>query len=130
MFFSILNYLKKFLYGFFHHLGSFVLWAYNVIVPKSAKDALTKLVGKLTGAKFTDYVMTIFGFLKHWYFLLAIFSVVVVWRLYKALENAGVIAKFENIVMNTLNSVSYISEVCFPMILNISDLIQCIQTSP
>lgn len=76
------------------------------------------------------YFQTLINVIGKWYLIIVPPSIYVVYKLYEALQNAGILDKLQTIVQNTLNTVIYIANYCFPKILNLKDMMSCIDSAP
>ena len=90
----------------------------------------TELGVNISAGSLKGMVLSILKIFAHWYFLMVILSIIVLYRLFDALEKAGVIKKFSDIVTKAMKSELYISGECFPKITEIQAFIQCIQGAP
>lgn len=119
-------YLKKFIIGF----GDFVYSIFENVIPDSVKGKLKSLGTSISAGDFKMMVLAIFKLILHWYFLMVTVSIIVLYRLYNALEQTGVLDKFEKIVTKAIISVFYISEHCFPYMLQLKEFFNCVQGAP
>lgn len=87
---------------------------------------------------FPDAVKKIFltpmaGFIivviRYWYYAMTIPAVFVVYYLFKALVETGLMASFNDLVMSNVNIVKNIAVNCFPLITNLSAMMSCISGS-
>ena len=79
---------------------------------------------------FSGAGQVVIGVIRYWYFTMAVPAVLAVYYLLQALQNSGIMDKFKAIVLGTLNSISYITTKCFPLINDLSQMAHCIQYSP
>ena len=112
-----LGFIKRFLTGF----GQWI-WS---LVPKSITQHFN--VGE---AGLWGMITYVFGIIRYWYFLMTIPAIIVVYKLFKVLEEKGIIAKFQAIVQGALNMVMYVANDCFPLILHVRELASCVANSP
>ncbi|MBP9791998.1 MAG: hypothetical protein KBC27_02190 [Rickettsiales bacterium] len=96
------------------------VWQY---APESIKQRFTE------GGVWSN-ITVVFGFFKNIYFLITIPAIVVVYKLYMVLKEKGIIAQFQDIVINVTNMVMYIANECFPLILNLRTLSSCVANAP
>ena len=72
----------------------------------------------------------VLGVFKNIYFLIAVPALIVAYRFIKVLKDQGIIDAFQNTVNSSLDSVLYISNNCFPLILNLGQMLSCISQAP
>lgn len=113
--------LFNWLSGFFKGLGNWV-WK---LVPEGIKSKFDVSKAGLWGM-----ITPVFSLFKNIYFLMTIPAIIVVYKLYKALKDAGIIEKFQIIVDGVLNMVMHIASECFPLITNIRGLSTCVADTP
>lgn len=114
---QVFNWLSGFLKG----LGN---WMWR-LVPEGIKSKFDVSKAGLWGM-----ITPVFSLFKNIYFLMTIPAIIVVYKLYEALKDAGIIAKFQIIVDGVLNTVMYIANECFPLITNIKALGACVADAP
>jgi len=73
-----------------------------------------------------SFVLNIF---RNIYFLIAIPAIIVTYRFMKVLKDQGIIDDFTNTVNQVITSIYYISTNCFPMILNLNQMMACVNGS-
>jgi hypothetical protein len=88
-----------------------------------------KILGLLAPLKSGNYFQFVFGILRSWYVYMTVASVYVVYHLFKALINSGILAGFTRIVTSIVNSVLIISHDCFPLITDLRSMFECIRRS-
>jgi hypothetical protein len=79
---------------------------------------------------FTGAGQVVFGVIRYWYYTMTIPAVWAVYYLLKALQDSGIMDNLKGIVNNTLTTVAYITQQCFPLILNFQNMLSCINNSP
>jgi hypothetical protein len=89
----------------------------------------SKILNFLGPLRSGDYFKFVFGILKNLYLYMAAAGVYVVYYLFKALKNAGILDAFQNILDNTMQSIMIISHDCFPLISNLQSMLECIKAS-
>ncbi len=94
------------------------------------KFFLGALESVFAGRSVKFYFLAIINVIGKWYMLMIPPAVYVVYKLYEALDNAGIIAALQGLVQSTLNTVIYIANNCFQKILNLHDMLNCISTAP
>lgn len=71
----------------------------------------------------------ILNVIKGIYFSVAGAAIYVVYYLFKALEETGILTSFKQILANNVQIIKNISLDCFPLILNLGDMMRCISGS-
>jgi hypothetical protein len=104
-------------------IGNGAGWIWDHMVPNSVKD---KLKFKIDRETFMFAASHIFSLFRHWYFYMTIAGVYVAYRLFEALENSGILARFTATVESTMKDIFRIADVCFPLIGNLKDMLRCI----
>lgn len=110
---KFLGWFKQFFVGF----GNWI-WS---LVPGGIKQKFNIKEAGLWGM-----IAPIFSLFKNIYFLMVIPSIIVVYKLYEVLKDKGIITKFQSIVVGVLDMVIYIANDCFPLILQIKELGDCV----
>ncbi len=72
----------------------------------------------------------VFSVIRYWYYTMTIPAVLAVYYLLKALQDSGIMDKFKTIVLGSLATVSYITQQCFPLIIDFQAMMRCIDISP
>lgn len=103
-------------------LGSFLVVIYGFI-PDNMKARFKELSSQGAFSGMVFFVLNIF---KNIYFLIAIPALIVAYRFIKILQEKGIIDQFQNIVSKAINSVLYISNTCFPLMLDLKSMMTCI----
>lgn len=94
------------------------------------KFFLEALERTFAGKSTKFYFFAIIKIIGKWYMLLVPPSIYVVYKLYEALEKAGIIDRLKTIVTQTLNTVIFIADNCFSKILNLNEMLVCITNAP
>jgi hypothetical protein len=108
--------------GIIKGFGNVVLWVFDKVIPGDVKSRFTGL----TSGSFKNMIFGLLKAFAHWYFLMVVLALIVLYRLFKALKDTGIYGKFETIVYETIESVLYISGTCFPKIGDYKEFIECI----
>ena len=94
------------------------------------KFFLSALGSVFAGRSVKFYFMAIINVIGKWYMLMIPPAIYVVYKLYEALENAGIIGALYGLVQSTLNTVIYIANNCFQKILNLKEMLECVSSAP
>ena len=94
-------------------------------IPRIFRDILNVLKPHLSTANFKK----VFGFFTSWYTYMVGASLYVVYKLFSALEKAGILEGFKNTVVKAMGSVYYIADTCFEKIGHFQSMIDCIKGS-
>jgi Fe2+ transport system protein B len=125
MFDSILDFLKRLPSNAGLYLRNVCVWLWDNLIPNTVKTKFKEMLpaGGLTLAGMVSFV---FNILLHWYFYIVVAGIVVVYRLFKALESSGILARFTKIMYGGMEDVFRISNDCFPLLADYKEFMQCI----
>lgn len=102
-------------------------WLWWEYFKKFFLEALEKV---FAGRPIKFYFLAIVKAIGKWYLIMVPPAIYVVYKLYEALEKAGILESLQHIVQNTLNTVVYIANNCFQYILNLHVMMECITNAP
>ncbi|MEQ9115224.1 MAG: hypothetical protein RLN62_00305 [Rickettsiales bacterium] len=102
-------------------------WLWWQYFKKFFFEALSKV---FAGRPISWYFSAIIQAIGKWYLIMVPPAVYVVYKLYVALEKAGILNELEKIVRSTIYSVTYIADFCFKDILDLKKMMSCIDSAP
>ncbi|NRA74196.1 MAG: hypothetical protein HRU36_05630 [Rickettsiales bacterium] len=92
--------------------------------PESIKSKLAFWLGKIT---FKEAIFFVFKIFRYWYSYITLVSIIVVYYLFKALEETGILDAIQNTLTYAFNTIILIAEQCFPLIVNLPEMFDCIK---
>jgi hypothetical protein len=125
MFDVILHFLRALPSNAMSYLTTVCVWLWNNVVPASVKEKFKDAL-PAGGLSLAGMVSFVFGIFLQWYFYIVIASVIVVYRLFRALESSGILAAFTRMMYDGMSGVFRISNECFPLIADYKEFMSCI----
>ena len=93
-------------------------------IPESIKSKLAFWLGKIT---FKEAIFFVFKIFRYWYSYITLVSIIVVYYLFKVLEETGILAAIENKLKYAFHTILLIAEHCFPLLVNLPEMFECIK---
>ena len=101
-------------------------WVWDNMVPQSVKDKFS-----FKGISFAGMFGAMFSLLRSIYFYMIVASIIVMYYLYIALSNAGIIDAFKNLLFSAMHSIFYIAQTCFQHVgEGFGSVYKCIENAP